>query len=432
MPIDSGLILAFLLLAILAVSTIPLAAAVFFAGVLLVSVNTNHLSPDLLQAYSLSVRLNSPALISIPLFALAGELAVAGGITRRLLAVADVIGGRGRITLGLRVVLGCALFASVSGVGPAAVSAEGSRLIPEMTRAGYRRETAAGIIACAASLAIIIPASIPLTIYAATVGMSTNIVFTASLVPGIVVAGSLATAILVHATVRLPGGGTRRPDRRRFVGKAIPSLAMPILVLTALFTGFLTAPEAAAGAATYALAVGALLHRQLDGGAIRRACGRAAVSASAVLLLAAVGGLFTTVLEESGFSHHLGEILYRTAGGRTGAILFLNASLLLAGCFLDLPAIISLLVPILLPLAVRCGLSLPHFGAMVATNLAIGLVTPPQASNITAAAAVAGVDRRQVGRAALPFLAAMLFALLLVALVPEVSLWLPRLLGWPT
>lgn len=117
-------------------------------------------------------------------------------------------------------------------------------------------------------------------------------------------------------------------------------------------------------------------------------------------------------------------------GGRIGAILLINIVLLIAGCFLDMPAIINLLVPPLLPLALRCGMSLPHFGVMVVIYIAIGLLTPPQAHNLEAAAHLAGVDMREAARGATPCLVAMLATLAVVAFVPTLSLWFPRLLGW--
>lgn len=435
MTIDPGLIpLAFLLLTVLALLTVPLAAAVFFSGVLLLFLNPDPLPQRFMLSYSLAVRLNSPALISIPLFALAGELAVAAGITERLLNVADALGGRGRHAVGTRTILGCTLFAAVSGVGPAAVTAEGKRLIPEMLRAGYSRETAAGAIACAAGLSIIIPASIPLTIYAGTVGIATNIVFTASFFPGLLVAGALLAAMGVYSRLRLSERRHRSPALGRrvlVVREAAWSLLMPVLVLSFLFTGFLTAPEAAAFASAYAVAVGMLAHRSMRWFDVRAALARAAVAASTVLLLAGVGSQFAMLMDACGFSERLGEDLFRLAGGKLASILLLNVILLVAGCFMDMPAIISLLVPLLLPLAVKCGMDIPHFGVMVVINLAIGLVTPPQAYNITAAAEEAGVGMWPAARGALPFLGTMLACLLAVAYLPELSLWLPRLFGWP-
>ena len=434
MTIDPGLVpLAFLVMTVLALLTIPLAAAVFFAGVLLLYLNPDPLPQGFMLSYSLAMRFNSPALISIPLFALAGELAVAAGITERLLNVADVLGGRGRHAVGARTILGCTLFASVSGVGPAAVTAEGKRLIPEMLRAGYSREAAAGAIACAAGLSIIIPASIPLTIYAGTVGIQTNIVFTASFFPGLLVAAALLGAMCVYSRLRL----SERKQRSLAFGRRVLivrdaawSLLMPVLVLSSLFTGFFTAPEAAAFASAYAIGVGAFVHRSIRWLDVREALARAAVTASTVLLMAGVGGLFVMLMDACGFSARMGDDLYRLAGGRLGSILLMNVVLLFAGCFMDMPAIITLLAPLLLPLAGKCGLSIPHFGVMVVINIAIGLVTPPQAYNIAAAAKEAGVGIWAAARAAVPFLATMLVCLMVVAYLPELSLWLPLAFGW--
>ena len=439
MTLDPGLLpLGFLLLTALALAGVPLAAAAFFSGVLMLGLNPTPLPNGFMLNYSLAMRLNSPALISIPLFALAGELAVAAGITERLLNVADILAGRGKNAVGARTIFGCTLFATVSGVGPAAVTAEGKRLIPDMLRSGYRPQAAAAAIAAAAGLAIIIPASVPLTIYAATTGIQTNIVFTASFIPGLLIAGSLFLVTMIYASFQRSKGRDSSPHSSTssqkihlvILNDAKWALLMPLLVLSALFTGLLTAPEAAAFASVYAVAIGFLCHKSLKTSDLKKALANAATVASAVLLLAGVGGLFTMLLDACGFSQRLSDAIYAFSGGAAGSILVINGILLAAGCFLDMPAIINLVVPPLLPLAVLCGMSLPHFGVMVVVNIAIGLLTPPQAHNISAAARQAGVSMSDAAKAAWPYLLAMTSCLLAVSYIPDLSLWLPGLFGW--
>ncbi len=435
MTIDPGLLpLTFAVLALLACLTVPLAAALFFSGALLLVLNPDPLPTEFAMDFSLAMRLNSPALISIPLFALAGELAVAAGITDRLLDLADAACGRGRLAAGVRSVIGCTAFATVSGVGPAAVSAEAKRLTPALVRAGYTKDIAAGLIACAATLAIIIPASIPLTVYAATTGIQTNIVFAASFVPGLLTAALLVAAIVLYARMN-DMHPTFRPEPLRRLGvvfyHARWAVAMPILVLGALFTGFLTAPEAAAFSSAYAFLVGRYAHRSLSTGAAWEILARAATGAATVLLMAGMGGLFVMLMAACGFTDRLAETVFSVAGGRTGSIFAMNLILLVAGCFLNMPGIITVIAPLLLPLAAMCRMSVPHFGVMVVLNLAIGLVTPPQAWNVTAAAKTIGIDMWQASRGACLFMVAMVAALACVSYLPELSLWLPRLFGWP-
>ncbi|MCD7898140.1 MAG: TRAP transporter large permease subunit [Planctomycetaceae bacterium] len=434
MTIAPALAAAFFLgLALLAAVGVPLAAAVSLAGAALLAVCPELLAEDFFLDYSLAMRLNSPALISIPLFALAGELAVAAGITRKLLDVTDAFFGRGFHAVGPRAIVGCTLFASVSGVGPAAVKAEGRRLYPDLLEAGFSREIASGAIACAAGLSIIIPASIPLTVYAAATGTLTNIVFTASFVPGIVMAGALLAAMAVHSRLRLRhrrDGGTGDRTVARALWEARWAALLPILVLSFLLSGFLQAPEAAAFASAYAFVYWWRSRRRHPAGKLREAVVRAGLVAGTVVLMAGIGGLFVLLLSTIGFTDALTDFLFRLGGGPFGAIFLVNVILLAAGCFFDMPAIITLIVPVFLPLAERSGLTVPHFGAMVVVNLAIGLVTPPQAWNIAAVSEVTGVDRATAARGVAGFLPVMLFVLALVAYVPELSLWLPRLLGW--
>ncbi len=378
---------------------------------------------------SLAPWLNSAALESIPLFALAGELAAASGIAGRILDVVDAF-VRGADA---RCVLGCAAFATVSGVGPAAVRAEGARLLPDMPHAGRAAGRAAGLLAASAGLSIIIPASVPLTVYAAVTGTRTNIIFTASFVPGVLTAAALLAVVLARGRAR--GGGNAsatlpRPARSLALRRAGWSLGLPLLVLSSLFTGVFTAPQAAAFACAYAACVGVFAHRMLTKEAAAGALARVAATASVVLLTAGVGGAAVALLEAHGLTEAMAAALFSLCGGRIGAILCINAALLLAGCFMSMPSIIILIVPLFLPLARMAGLGVPQFGAMAAVNLAIGLITPPHAATIAAAAKVAGVGKWTAARGALPSLCAMLLCLGAVAFVPEISLWLPRVFGW--
>ncbi len=420
MIIDPNLInLLLVIIALLGFLTVPLAAAVFVAVVILLTLNPAPIPPDFFVDYSLALRLNSPALLSIPLFALSGELAVAGGIADRLLSVAALLGGHGSRAAGPRTILECAFFATISGVGSTAIKAESQRLLPQLTRAGYSRETAAGALACAAVLSIIIPASVPLTVYAATITMVPNIVATAAFFPGVLMALTLLAAMTWYSSVRFSGK------------KFHLDLLLPATVLSGVFTGFFTAPEAGAYSCAYCLLVGKFLHKSLRVRDVWKTIPKAATGAAAVLLLAGMGGLFAMLMSGCGFSERVAEIVFRYMGGRVGSILLMNAFLLGAGCFLDMPAIISLLVPLMVPLVAKCGMPLAHFGVMVVMNIAIGLVTPPQAWNIAAASQMAGVPPWRTARAMLPFFFPMVGCLLVVSFWPDLSLWLPRFFGWP-
>ncbi|MDR1520520.1 MAG: TRAP transporter large permease subunit [Planctomycetota bacterium] len=433
MIIEPGLIpLAFAVLALMALSAVPLAAATFFAAALLVCLNPNPLPDGFFLNYSLAMRLNSPALISIPLAALAGELALASGHAAGLLETADAIAGTGRRSVGARAILGCAFLGAVSGMGPAAAREQTRRLLRSPPPDGFRREDAAGAIAAAAGLCVIIPASPALTIYAAAAGLPANIVFTASFLPGVLAAAALLAASRFFPRLAdNPAVAAEIPPirRRAALWRAKWSILLPVLTLATLFSGFFNAPEAAAFASAYAAI--ACLRRPAGLAAIMDAMRQAALAAAEILLLVGVAGLFLSLLEAAGFQQRLAERLFALAGGSGGAIILMNLLLLAAGCLLDLPAIVALAAPLLLPLAAKCGLSPPHFGAMLAVNVAVGLLTPPQAANLAAAAREAGTGSRQSARASLPFLAALLLCLAATAAVPELSLWLPAWFGWP-
>lgn len=422
------------LILVLGLLTVPLAAAVFAAVVIMLWLNPVPLPPDFFMDYSLALRLNSPALLSIPLFALSGELAVESGIADRLLGVASLLGGHGNRAVGPKTIFGCTLIASISGVGSTAVNIESRRLIPRMVKAGYSKETAAGALACAAVLAIIIPASVPLTVYAATISMVPNIVATAAFLPGLLMAFTLLVAIDYHSRTRFSVKEYYLdPPKRwlRVLWKAKWAVLFPVTVLTGVFTGVFTAPEAGAYACTYCLVIGKFVHKNLRVRDVWKAIPRAAMGGATVLLLAGMGSLLAMLMEGCGFSERLADIVYGATGGRVGSILFMNVFLLAAGCVFDMPAIISLLVPLMLPLVEKCGMPMVHFGVVVVMNIAIGLVTPPQAWNIAAASQSAKVPAWKAARAAWPFVLAMVICLLAVSFWPNLSLWLPRFFGWP-
>ena len=435
MIIDPHLLdLFFVCFGLLALLTVPLAAAVVLPVVVLLWFNSTPLPPDFFINYSLAMRLNSPALLSIPLFAVAGELAVASGVAERLLGVADLFGGHGSRAVGTRTILGCTLFATVSGVGPTVINAESKRLVPKMVRAGFTREAAAGALSCAAVLSIVIPASVPMTIYAATIGLPMNVIATSCFLPGLLLSALMLLVMHWYSRRRLVSQRLWRDPTRRWLvvlWGAKWALLLPLIILPALFTGFFSAPEAAAFSCVYCLAVGRFAHGGMDAAEVWNSMARSATGTAAVLLLAGVGSLFAMLMEGCGFSDRLADTVFRFCGGRAGSILAINILLLVAGCFMDMPAIISLLIPLLLPLVRMCGMQLPHFGVVVVMNVAIGLVTPPQAWNIAAAAEASGLDMWRTARAAAPFIAVMVGGLLLVSYWPGLSLWFPGLFGWP-
>lgn len=264
---------------------------------------------------------SAPALFSVPLFALSGELAVASGIGDRILGLAALVTGHGLRVAGERTVLGCALFATVSGAGPMAVNTGTKRLFPQLLRAGYSRAAAAGAFA--------------------------------------------------HRTPRSMTNAARQ-----------------------------IVPRVAAGSAV-------------------------------LLILTAAGSILTAALAETGISARAAEFIFTFASGRVGAILLMNLLLLASGCVLHMPVIITFIVPPLFPLAALCGMSPAHFGVVAIMNIAIGLVTPPRAHNLAAAACAAGVPARSAARAAWLFFVATGACLAAVSFLPELSLWLPEFFGWP-
>ncbi len=440
------------LLAILTVLAVPTPVAVFFASLLYSQLATSaRLAGFFRHGHELAVLFSSPGLISIPLFVLAGEIAVAAGITHRLFLLAGNLAGsvtgkerhdRTRFGASLQAVLGMGLFASVSGSGPAAVTAEGKRLAGDLTHTGLPTSQSSAFAVAVCTICLVIPPSPALTLYAAASGIATTLAFTASFVPG------LLMALLLFITLRLCGIGTGEPPVDRADGRAAAgpassarrivfrdelaatlfALALPVLALAGFFSGFLTAPEGAAFMCAYSLVYG-FSRRVLKLPLLLPILTRATVTAGGVLFMAALGALCNIMLREQHLQDQFAKLILHDYG-RAGGLIVINLIPIIAGCFLETPAVVTLVAPFLFPLAEGCGLAVVQYGAVIAVASAIGLITPPYAANSFAAAETFGLGRQTALRHLLPYFVAALILLALTTLAPELSLWFPRLWGW--
>ncbi len=445
------------LMGTLVILAIPTPVAVFFASILFSQLAPSGLAGYFRHGSELAALFRSPGLISIPMFVLAGELAVAAGIAHRLCVcaeslaggIAGAFAGRGgtggsRLEVGLQGILGISLFATVSGSGPAAVVAEGKRLAGDLTGTGLPSSPSVAFAAAASMLCLVIPPSPALTLYAAASGGVTTLAFTASFVPG------LLLALLLFATFHLMGGGAAEPRpgvtncsaanvdgpdasarQNVFHGElsiTLFALALPIIMGIAFFGGYLTAPEGAAFACAYAALYG-WSRRVLNKAACINLLTRAAVTAGGVLFMAAMGGLFNAMLRE----HHLQDQFARMIlgnYGHAGGLIAVTLIPLLAGCFVETPAIVTLVAPFLLPLAERSGIGVVQYGTVIAVASAIGLITPPFAAINAAVEETFGFGGHTTPRHLLPYIIAAVSLLALTALAPELSLWFPRWWGW--
>lgn len=408
---------------------VPIAVAIG-----LVSIGGFLLTSGSARLYDMVIALYSGAtsfpLIAIPLFILAGNLMNTSGISVRLInfitaLIGFVRGGLGMVNIGVSMV-----FAEISGSAVADVAATGTVLIPEMKRRGYSRTLAAAITSSSASLAIIIPPSIPMILYGAIAETSVLKLFVAGIVPG-VLGGGLLMAVTYFLAVRYDLPREEGFDLARVwrtFKEAFWALTMPVIILGGIFSGFVTATEGAGLAVVAALVIGLGIYRDLDVGRLRKVMLEGISQTGVVMLLVATSAALGLFLTQAQVPQQLAASITEITDNTYIVLALLNVLLLVLGMFLHGAAAIILVVPVVMPLVTAVGIDPVHFGIIVTLNLAIGQQTPPVASVLITSCSIARSGIWETSRTNLPFIGVLAFILLLVTYVPAVSLTLTEYL----
>jgi len=402
---------------------VPIAVALGIAaiGAILASQGVGSL-PNL--AVTMYQGATSFPLIAIPLFILAGAIMNTSGISRRLMDFASALLGSFRGALAHVNVLTSMFFAEISGSAVADVAATGSIMIPAMKKRGYPAAFSAAVTSSSASLAIIIPPSIPMILYAVMAGTSVVQLFVAGIVPGLI-AGFGMMGVCYYYAVRYNWPVEEvfqlRKLGRTFV-EAFWALMMPVIILGGIFGGVVTATEGAALAVVAAALIGGLVYRELDWRHLRDAIIEGGVQTGAVMLLVAASALLGLYLTEAQLPQQLATTLIGITENPWFVLALLNVFFLFVGMFLHSAAAIILVVPIVMPLVNAVGIDPVHFGIVVTLNLAIGQQTPPVASVLMITCSIAKENVWTVSKANIPFILVLLATLLLVTYVPATTL----------
>lgn len=365
-------------------------------------------------------------LIAIPLFILAGALMNTGGISRRLIdftsaLIGFVRGGLAMVNVGVSL-----FFAEISGSAVADVAAIGSVLIPSMKRKGYKARFAAAVTSSSASLAIIIPPSIPMILYGALADASITQLFVAGIVPGLVGAASML-GLCYWFALRYDLPREEAFSLRR-LGKAFiaagPALLLPIIILGGIFGGIVTATEGAGLAVVAALLIGVFVYREVRLVEFYHALVEGVTQTAIVMLLVATSAVLGLYLTESEVPQRFAASIVELTENKVLVLILLNIMLLVVGMILHGAAAIILITPIVLPLVNQIGLDPVQFGIILTLNIAIGQQTPPVASVLVTACSIARTDVWETTRTNVPFIILLIGVLLLVTYVPFVSLGL--------
>jgi C4-dicarboxylate transporter, DctM subunit len=417
------LLFAFLLLGM------PVAFALGLSSVLTVLLFTDvSLASMALKLYD---TMQHTTLLAIPFFVLASAFLTTGGVAQRMIRCADACVGYLRGGPAAASVLACLLFAAVSGSSPAIVIAVGSVVLGGMVRAGYAPSFAAGVVCNAGMLGMLIPPSIAMLVYAAATETSVGRLFIAGIAPG------LLLALLLTATIHVSGRHRDIPNPPAAgLGEVVAAgkdsllgLLLVVIVLGGIYGGLFTASEAAAVAAAYAFVVAVFVYRDLTFSQIPGVLAEAAKVTVTLLFILANAFLFAHVLAAERIPQAIAEAIIGAGLPPWMFLVGVNVLLLAASSLMEPSAILLILAPILLPVAVQLGIDPVHLGIIMVVGVAIGMVTPPLGLNLLATSGITGMSLLQVVRAAaFPWLLPLLLFLLLVTYVPAISMALPSLL----
>jgi tripartite ATP-independent transporter DctM subunit len=364
-------------------------------------------------------------LIAIPLFILAGAIMNTSGISRRLIALASALLGFVKGGLAMVNVGALMFFAEISGSAVAGVAAIGPILIPAMKKRGYPGPFAAAVNSSAASLAIIIPPSIPMILYAVMAGTSVVKMFVAGIVPGLL--GGFSMMALCYWIAVRRGYPVEEVFQLKRVWQTFKesslALLLPLIILGGIFGGFVTATEGAGLAVVAAIFI-AFWYREMNWRLLWHAVVDGAAQTAVVMLLVASSALLGGYLTEQQLPQKLAAMITGITSEPWAILMLMNVFFLVIGLFLHSAAAIILVVPIVMPVVTAAGIDPVHFGLVVTLNLAIGQQTPPVASVLATACSIAKEDVWTVTRANLPFLAVLVAILMIVTYVPAVPMWL--------
>jgi C4-dicarboxylate transporter DctM subunit len=325
------------------------------------------------------------------------------------------------------------IFAGMSGSAIADAAGTGRMMQAMMTKDGkYPASFAAALTAVSSVIGPIIPPSIPLVLYALVSDASIGFLFLGGVVPGLLMA--LAQMIIVARGAKKRNFPVEAPIALRelpcITWRALPALMMPVVLLGGIYSGATTPTEAAAVAAAYALAISTLLYRSVSFRNFYMALAYSARTTASIGMLIAGALVFNYVITIENIPDSVRVLLSAWNLSPLGFLLLVNLLLLVLGCVLEGTAILLIVVPVLVPTAKALGIDMVHFGVVVVVNIMLGLITPPYGLLLFIMTNITGVPLRDIVRECMPFLGAMLVALALITLIPELTLWLPRLLGY--
>jgi C4-dicarboxylate transporter DctM subunit len=369
------------------------------------------------------------ALMAIPFFIFAASVMDRGGMSKRLIAWVESVFSSFKGGLGLTTVASCEVFGCISGSSPATVVAVGGLLFPALVKNGYGRSFSLGLVTASGAIAILIPPSIAMIIFATITNVSVGALFMGGIGAGLAFGACLGAYVLYHAyRQRITTMGRFQwgflLERTRAASWAI---GMPVLILGGIYTGIFTPTEAAGVSAVYAILVAMFVYREMTWRELMQVAVDSAVLTAEIMIIIAASGIFSWLLTISQAQLALNQLFGAYALHPVMVLMMFNLLLLIAGMFIDPNSAQVILIPLLFPIAQAAGVDPVHLGIIVTLNLAIGMYTPPFGLNLFVSGGVFQAPYRELVVAVMPFIAVSLVALALITYIPSISLLIPRL-----
>lgn len=422
-----GLLL-FVFLLLFMMMGLPVAFSITLSNAVFLEIT--QLKPLVLIAQRIMIGMDNFPLLAIPMFTLAGNLMEESGLSRRLITCVGTIFGRVPGSMGVVTIIGSTIFAALTGSGPATVVAIGSLMIPAMIKSGYTPWAAAGLVATSGALGPIIPPSIAMIVYGATMGVSIPQMFVGGVMPGLLLMGML----IVLNTIQARRWGIKSIDATRHTFKeycgvlwrASGALALPVIIMGGIYGGVFTPTEAATVAVVYSMVLG-FAYREFTAAKLKKAFVKTAETAGMVVFISSSANLFSWMLSSTRVPVIVAETMVPILQTQVMFLIFLTLLLFFMGAVIDSVSSIIMIAPVVVPIGLALGVDPLHLAVVFCVNLVVGFVTPPFGSNLFVATSISGLRFGQVVRGALPSMLTAMLMVVIITFVPGIITWLPRL-----
>ncbi len=387
--------------------------------------------PLTIVAQRMFASVDSFPLMAIPFFVLAGNLMGFGGISRRLINFATCLVGRMTGGLAVVTVATCMFFAAISGSSAATAAAIGTILIPAMVQYRYPLNFAAATVASSGELGVIIPPSIPMVLFGVLAGQSIGTMFIAGFLPGILIGASLMLTAYVISRIKGNKGtaGVSPGETWRSFKDAVLALLMPLIILGGIYGGVFTPTEAAVVAVFYGLVVGMFIYREIKLKDLKNILANSAVTTAIIMIIISNAATFGWLMTRERIPVQIAEAFLMITQDPLVFLLLVNLLLLFIGTIFETSAALILLTPLLFPIAVQLGVHPIHFGMIMIVNLAVGMVTPPLGINLFVTCNIARIRIEDMAGYLVPYLAVLIANIFIITYVPQITLWLPTVMG---